>query len=37
LGAINGELTTVFMISSGELRVNMSRSGRMHPLFLGRN
>ncbi len=35
LGAINGELTTLFMRSSGELRVNMSRSGRMHPVFLG--
>jgi hypothetical protein len=35
LGAINGELTTMFMRSSGELRVNMSRSGRMHPVFLG--
>ena len=35
LGAINGELTTMFMRSSGELRVNMSRSGRMHPIFLG--
>ena len=35
LGAIDGELTTLFMHSSGELRVNMSRSGRMHPVFLG--
>ncbi len=35
LGAINGELTTLFMRSSGELRVNMSRSGRMHPVFMG--
>ena len=35
LGAINGELTTLFMRSSSELRVNMSRSGRMHPVFLG--
>ena len=35
LGAIDGELTTLFMRSSGELRVNMFRSGRMHPVFLG--
>jgi len=35
LGAINGELTTLFSRSSGELRVNMARSGRMHPVFLG--
>ena len=35
LGAINGELTTLFMRSSSELRVNMSRSGRMHPVFMG--
>lgn len=35
LGAINGELTTLFMRSSGEMRVNMARTGRMHPLFLG--
>jgi len=34
LGAVNGELTTMFSRSSGELRVNMSRSGRMHPVFL---
>ncbi len=35
LGAINGELTTLFMRSSGELRVNMAMAGRMHPVFLG--
>jgi hypothetical protein len=35
LGAINGELTTLFSRSSGELRVNMARTGRMHPIFLG--
>ena len=35
LGAINGELTSLFARSSGELRVNMSRTGRMHPVFLG--
>ena len=35
LGAINGELTTLFMRSSGEMRVNMARTGRMHPVFLG--
>lgn len=35
LGAINGELTTLFSRSSGELRVNMARTGRMHPVFLG--
>ncbi len=35
LGAINGELTTLFMRSSSELRVNMARTGRMHPVFLG--
>lgn len=34
LGAINGKLTTLFMRSSGELRVNMARTGRMHPVFL---
>lgn len=34
LGAINGKLTTLFMRSSGELRVNMARSGRMHPVFM---
>lgn len=34
LGAINGRLTTLFMRSSGELRVNMARTGRMHPVFL---
>jgi hypothetical protein len=34
LGAINGELTTLFTRSSGELRVNMARSGRMHPVFM---
>lgn len=34
LGAINGRLTTLFMRSSGELRVNMARSGRMHPVFM---
>ncbi len=34
LGAINGELTTLFMRSSGELRVNMALTGRMHPVFL---
>lgn len=34
LGAINGELTTLFMRSSGELRVNMARTGRMHPVFM---
>ena len=35
LGAINGELTTLFMRSSSELRVNMAMAGRMHPVFLG--
>jgi hypothetical protein len=35
LGAINGELTTLFSRSSSELRVNMARTGRMHPVFLG--
>lgn len=35
LGAINGELTTLFSRSSGELRVNMARTGRMHPIFMG--
>ena len=35
LGAINGELNTLFMRSSGEMRVNMARTGRMHPLFMG--
>ena len=35
LGAINGELTTLFMRSSSEFRVNMARTGRMHPVFLG--
>lgn len=35
LGAVNGRLTTLFMRSSGELRVNMARSGRMHPVFMG--
>jgi hypothetical protein len=35
LGAINGQLTTIFSRSSPELRVNMARSGRMHPVFLG--
>ena len=35
LGAINGRLTTLFMRSSGELRVNMARTGRMHPVFMG--
>ncbi|MBT8489334.1 MAG: hypothetical protein KJO65_10970 [Gemmatimonadetes bacterium] len=34
LGAINGRLTTLFMRSSGELRVNMARTGRMHPVFM---
>jgi hypothetical protein len=34
LGAINGRLTTLFTRSSGELRVNMARSGRMHPVFM---
>lgn len=34
LGAINGRLTTLFMRSSGELRVNMARTGRMHPVFI---
>ncbi|MDH3424145.1 MAG: hypothetical protein OEN00_14220, partial [Gemmatimonadota bacterium] len=34
LGAINGKLTTLFMRSSGELRVNMARTGRMHPVFM---
>lgn len=36
LGAINGELTTIFARSSAELRVNMARTGRMHPVYLGR-
>ena len=35
LGAVNGELTTIFARSSAELRVNMARTGRMHPVFLG--
>ena len=35
LGAIKGELTTTFARSSEELRVNMARTGRMHPVFLG--
>jgi len=35
LGAINGELTTLFSRSSSELRVNMARTGRMHPVFMG--
>lgn len=35
LGAINGKLTTLFSRSSNELRVNMARTGRMHPVFLG--
>lgn len=35
LGAINGELTTLFTRSSSEFRVNMARTGRMHPVFLG--
>lgn len=34
LGSINGELTTLFMRSSAELRINMARTGRMHPVFL---
>ena len=34
LGAINGRLSTLFMRSSGELRVNMARTGRMHPVFM---
>ena len=34
LGSINGELTTLFMRSSTELRINMARTGRMHPVFL---
>lgn len=36
IGAIRGEVTAVFMRSSAEMRVNMSRTGRMHPVFLGR-
>lgn len=35
LGAINGELTTLYMRSSSELRVNMARTGKLHPVFLG--
>ncbi len=34
LGSVNGRLTTLFMRSSGELRVNMARTGRMHPVFM---
>ncbi|NNM32524.1 MAG: hypothetical protein HKO53_05640 [Gemmatimonadetes bacterium] len=35
LGAINGELQGAFMRSSSELRVNVARAGRMHPVFVG--
>lgn len=34
LGTINGRLVTLFARSSGELRVNMALTGRMHPVFL---
>ena len=34
LGAINGELSVGFVRSSGEYRVNMARSGQMHPVFM---
>lgn len=34
VGAINGEVVLVLSRSSEELRVNMARTGRMHPVFV---
>jgi len=34
LGAINGKISAVFMRSSSEMRVNVARSGRLHPVFM---
>jgi hypothetical protein len=34
IGAINGEVSFAFVRSSPELRVNVARSGRMHPVFI---
>lgn len=36
LGAINGRITSAFVRSSPEFRVNVARSGRMHPVFIDR-
>lgn len=36
VGAINGEVVLVLSRSSEELRVNMARTGRMHPVFMAR-
>ncbi len=36
IGAINGEVSFAFVRSSPELRVNVARSGRMHPVFIDR-
>jgi hypothetical protein len=34
VGAINGEVSLMLSRSSEELRVNMARTGRMHPVFM---
>jgi hypothetical protein len=34
IGSINGEVSFAFVRSSSELRVNVARSGRMHPVFM---